>query len=548
MKKSLFFILLCGLAFSCNKESGTNNPTVTLPTLSTTVVSSIANTTALSGGNISSDGGGSITVRGVCWSVSPGPLVTGNHTFNGTGAGVYVSNMTGLSPNTIYYVRAYATNSAGTAYGNELSFTTSTTTSLPTVSTDAITTIVANGAIGGGNVLSDGGAAVSVRGVCWSVSANPVVSGSHSTDGSGIGAYTSAITPLIASTTYHVRAYATNSLGRAYGADIVFTTTATSTTDVYVAGIEPIGGGSSANVDVKYWKNGVPTVFTDGMTIAYCNDIFVSGTDVYIVGNRFMGGPITFTWEAVIWKNGVATVLASVPNSSYAVATSVFVSGTDVYVAGYVGPGNASVAKVWKNGVATDLTTATGSNRALSVFVSGTDVYVAGRENSTAPYTVAKYWKNGVGTTLTSPANSGEAEGIFVSGTDVYVSGDETPSGSIPFGKLWKNGVATTLTGGTNGGYAHDVFVLGTDVYVAGIEYNSGSTSTAKYWKNGVVTNLTTGTNGDAKAIMVKGTDVYVAGFDWNGTVHLAQLWKNGVVTTLSNATTGGEAYGIFVK
>jgi uncharacterized protein (TIGR02145 family) len=95
-----------------------------LPTL-TTAVSSITNTSAIAGGIISSNGGASITARGVCWSTITNPTIAlTTKTTDGTGIGVFTSNITGLTGNTTYYVRAYATNSVGTGYGNEISFTT----------------------------------------------------------------------------------------------------------------------------------------------------------------------------------------------------------------------------------------------------------------------------------------------------------------------------------------------------------------------------------------------------------------------------------------
>ena len=101
-----------------------NAPTTALPTVTTTAVSNIAPTTAMSGGNVTADGGADITARGICWSTSQTPTISGNHTTDGTGTGSFNSTMTGLTPNTTYYVRAYATNSEGTAYGEVVSFTT----------------------------------------------------------------------------------------------------------------------------------------------------------------------------------------------------------------------------------------------------------------------------------------------------------------------------------------------------------------------------------------------------------------------------------------
>jgi len=99
------------------------NPVV-IATLTTNTVTSITSTTAVSGGNITNDGGGNITARGVCWNTSGNPTITDNKTTNGIGPGSFSSNLTGLSDGTTYYVRAYATNSAGTAYGDQISFIT----------------------------------------------------------------------------------------------------------------------------------------------------------------------------------------------------------------------------------------------------------------------------------------------------------------------------------------------------------------------------------------------------------------------------------------
>jgi uncharacterized protein (TIGR02145 family) len=81
-------------------------------------------TTAISGGNITYDGGANVTARGVCWGTSPNPTISGNHTSDGIGSGIFISNLTGLPINTKHYVRAYATNSIGTKYGDERYFAT----------------------------------------------------------------------------------------------------------------------------------------------------------------------------------------------------------------------------------------------------------------------------------------------------------------------------------------------------------------------------------------------------------------------------------------
>ena len=119
-KESAIVILLSGIAIylpSCNKEP---NP----PVVATTNVSDITQTTALIEGIVKDDGGTEITEFGICWSISPKPTISSNKTINGTGFGPFTSIITGLSANTTYNVRAYATNIAGTSYGNGFTFTT----------------------------------------------------------------------------------------------------------------------------------------------------------------------------------------------------------------------------------------------------------------------------------------------------------------------------------------------------------------------------------------------------------------------------------------
>jgi hypothetical protein len=94
------------------------------PTVTTTAISNITRTTASSGGNVTSDGGATVTARGVCWSTSSNPTTANSKTTDGSGTGSFTSSITGLSPGTTYYVRAYATNSVGTSYGANVSFKT----------------------------------------------------------------------------------------------------------------------------------------------------------------------------------------------------------------------------------------------------------------------------------------------------------------------------------------------------------------------------------------------------------------------------------------
>jgi len=105
----------------------------TQPTVTTTAISNIAQTTAITGGNVTADGGAAVTGRGVCYSTTnQTPTTADSKTTDGSGTGTFTSNLSGLTANTTYYVRAYATNANGTSYGTMLSFTTTAGSTLPT--------------------------------------------------------------------------------------------------------------------------------------------------------------------------------------------------------------------------------------------------------------------------------------------------------------------------------------------------------------------------------------------------------------------------------
>jgi hypothetical protein len=419
--------------------------------------------------------------------------------------------------------------------------------SLAQLTTTATTGVTCTAAISGGNINSDGGSAVTARGVCYSTTANPTTAQSVVTSGSGTGSFTSNIIGLTAGTTYHVRAFATNGAGTAYGNDVTFATTTGCQTGIFVAGYDDAYNISGNIRTPKVWVNltgsytGSALPFTAG-TSGVSNAVFVSGTDVYVAGTQ--------NGTATLWKNGVAINLASPPAGPFfyqSAAYSVYVVGADVYVAGY---SQGSVATVWKNGVATTLNSGTYGSQANAVFVSGTDVYAAGYENEMVASTlvsVAKVWKNGVAAALTSGSADAVANSVFVSGSDVYVAGKDGNAA-----KVWKNGAASTLSvTGSDKAVANSIFVSGTDVYVAGTE-DDGNTinSYAKVWKNGTGTFLTTSNyrNG-ARSVYVVGTDVYVAGSKANaGPNSLATVWKNGFATPLTAGSTDAVAYGIFVR
>lgn len=194
-----------------------------LPSVTTMTPTNILGTTAQGGGTVTANGESSVTERGVCWNRLGNPSIEDLHTVSGAGEGSFLAVMSGLSPNTTYHVRAYATNSDGIRYGNEKTFT--TTNGLPVV-TSSIASYTATSAVLNGNVTNDNGSSVMERGFCWSTSQYPTVTGSHISVGSGTGNFSGTVTNLTRNTTYYVRAYATNSNGTSYSSQLSFQTPA----------------------------------------------------------------------------------------------------------------------------------------------------------------------------------------------------------------------------------------------------------------------------------------------------------------------------------
>lgn len=191
-----------------------------MPTISTNQVVYMDSLSAFCGGNITADGGLAVTARGICWAIGTTPTINHSRTIDGAGAGSFNSRLSNLLPNTSYFVRAYATNDAGTSYGVTFSFTTK---NLPTVVTDSVFDIGAQMAKAQGSTLFDGGSSISQRGYCWSNTPSPTLNDFVLAD--EVSKFTSSsVIQLMSDTTYYLRAYAINGIGVSYGNTITFKT------------------------------------------------------------------------------------------------------------------------------------------------------------------------------------------------------------------------------------------------------------------------------------------------------------------------------------
>lgn len=239
-----------------------------LATLTTDAVSAITSSSATSGGEITATGGADITARGVCWGTTNSPTTADSKTTDGEGTGEFASALTNLMGNTQYYVRAYATNSAGTAYGPAVSFT--TLVGLPVVTTTAVTEVTKTSAISGGSISYNGGDLILERGLVYATAENPTIANSKITASASETEWVSTLSSLTLNTTYHVRAYASNSAGTAYGEDISFTTLA-DITKFWVVGAYN-GWDNSDNASYI-----ISTVTSSGLAEGY----------VYLTGSAF---------------------------------------------------------------------------------------------------------------------------------------------------------------------------------------------------------------------------------------------------------------------
>lgn len=218
---------LYALAGSNKSNEATTSITPVLQAAVTTkAVTEINATSAVSGGTVTDDGGSPVTARGMVWNTTGNPTLENNSgkTTDGSGKGSFTSELTGLDEGTEYYVSAYATNSIGTVYGNEVKFETNQSVSLASVTTSSPAYITSSSAILGGNVLSDGNDPVTEKGICYSTGPVPTTSSNKLAIGAGIGNFSNTISGLTSYTTYFFRAYAINSQGTAYGEIISFIT------------------------------------------------------------------------------------------------------------------------------------------------------------------------------------------------------------------------------------------------------------------------------------------------------------------------------------
>jgi uncharacterized protein (TIGR02145 family) len=200
---------------------------------------------------LTSDGGSYILEKGICYSTISTPTTANDISSGGSGNdnGPFRAQLDNLVPNTTYYARAFATNSAGTSYGSIVSFKTPVPPpDVPLLQTVTVNTITSTTAASGGNITSDGGSAITEKGILWNNTGNPTISinTGKTSNGTGSGNFISSLNSLLPNTKYYVRAYATNNSGTGYGNELNFTTAtgiATLTTSINAIGSTNVTAG-----------------------------------------------------------------------------------------------------------------------------------------------------------------------------------------------------------------------------------------------------------------------------------------------------------------
>ena len=392
----VLILLIFQLLNSCKKEEPAQ-----LPVVSTTPATEVTVSTATSGGTITSDGGDLILESGVCWSTNPNPSTSDSKTVDGTAIGQFVSKLTGLVGGTSYHVRAYATNSVGTAYGADISF--STVGKVPASITQPASAVTTDGATLTGTVNpNDLPTTVSFEYGTTTNYGSTVTASQSPVNGNSIYNVNVVITGLTPGTTYHYRIKTVNSIGTTYGSDVTFTTNPipstksglftirTGTDDLYFIDINTLTFTKIADIGLTIESMFMGMQYKDHkLYLSYGAKLYtydlLTNTLTLLISNTNLAWQFSINSLGELYS--VTEITGTTPGSLYKINLS---SNTSVRI------GGTSTASVWGLGFdASDqlwsveefiqrygtINTATGTFTATSAVIAYTDTYYSIPDN-----------------------------------------------------------------------------------------------------------------------------------------------------------------------
>ena len=331
--------------------------------VTTATVSSITVNSVTSGGVVSSNGSHTATVRGVCWSTSAYPTTSNSKTTNGSGIGSFTSSITGLSPSTTYHVRAYATYSAGAAYGSDVTFTTSA--AAPTVTTGSATSVTAtSGTLNGTVNPNSASTTVTFEYGTDTIYGSTVTAAQSPVTGTSNQAVSAIITGLTSGIAFHFRVKATNSGGTNYGEDQVFTTSSAPTVTTNSAASVT---SDTASLNGTVNPNGLATTyyFEYGTTTNYglTTGLKSAGSEWSAISvNSFVSGisPSTTYHFRLTATNSLGTTYGNDQSFTTSTATPIATTNSATSVTansatlnGAVNPNGASTTTIFEYGTTT---------------------------------------------------------------------------------------------------------------------------------------------------------------------------------------------------
>jgi hypothetical protein len=302
IKYNLIFVAIASLLLtSCKKE--------VIPVLTTQDISNITASTASSGGNITDDGGAEVTARGVCWSTTEKPTLLNSHSLGSAGAGTFTSIISGLNGGTTYHVRAYATNSKGTGYGDDKSFI--TLGQAPVATTLAASNLLTTSATLNGTVNAnyltttvtfDYGTTTSY-GSTVTATPSPVAGNTAS----NVAASISSLSP---GTIYHFRLKTVNALGTTNGSDLTFTTLGQQPSATTLAATSVLTASAVLNGTVNANYLSTAATFEYGLTTSYGSTIAALPSPVTGTTNTSISANLSALFPGTIYHFRVKAVNA----------------------------------------------------------------------------------------------------------------------------------------------------------------------------------------------------------------------------------------------